>query len=338
MQGGFNLPPDMRAKLGTDPAPVFPKLDCSKGVSHCPPGVQVDGMYASYKDLIGPKDSPSPMRRQFRIANVSHASVIAQQIGNSFVPWTSPYDKRYSLYYIADGVVDADDMLLAAEGENRVVTWVLRGATFVGVFLGIQLMFAPVEALASVLPCVGPCLAQMAGCAICVLGFLVAGSCWLMVCGVSWMYFRPELGVPLVAGAAGLLCASVCWRFCRRAAGEREHRGESARDREQHGGDAEASAPLLDPGHVDDACCSSREGSVGMDRPPPVNPGSSAAQGSGGERAGNEESECVVCLVNAKTQLLWPCGHVCVCTGCAAQVKACPVCRSHITETIRAYV
>ena len=62
------------------------------------------------------------------------------------------------------------------------------------------------------------------------------------------------------------------------------------------------------------------------------------AQGRGGERAAGEEHECVVCMVNSKTRLLRPCGHVCVCDACAKQVKACPVCRSHISEAIRAYV
>jgi hypothetical protein len=132
-----------------------------------------------------------------------------------------------------------------------------------------------------------------------------------------------------------LLCASSCWQLCRAPA---EHQRQADRaNASDRAGDAEASAPLLAPGE-DDACCSSGEGLEAGSRPPPLNPASRTAQGRGGERAADEEHECVVCMVNSKTRLLRPCGHVCVCDACAKQVKACPVCRSHISEAIRAYV
>lgn len=46
------------------------------------------------------------------------------------------------------------------------------------------------------------------------------------------------------------------------------------------------------------------------------------------------ETECVVCLSEAKSTCCVPCGHVCMCPGCAADVQSkkgsCPVCRAPI--------
>ena len=46
------------------------------------------------------------------------------------------------------------------------------------------------------------------------------------------------------------------------------------------------------------------------------------------------EQECVVCLSSMKNVCCVPCGHVCMCQGCAEEVQAasgsCPVCRGDI--------
>lgn len=46
--------------------------------------------------------------------------------------------------------------------------------------------------------------------------------------------------------------------------------------------------------------------------------------------------ECVVCLCNARSHVLIPCGHMAVCGGCAGEVRrgrmgTCPVCRAPLT-------
>ena len=54
---------------------------------------------------------------------------------------------------------------------------------------------------------------------------------------------------------------------------------------------------------------------------------------------------CVVCLDSAKTHLFVPCGHQCVCAGCAASIMAlrprssrqCPICRAQAKSMLRVY-
>eukprot|EP00277_Geminigera_cryophila_P028781 CAMPEP_0179472912 /NCGR_PEP_ID=MMETSP0799-20121207/52799_1 /TAXON_ID=46947 /ORGANISM="Geminigera cryophila, Strain CCMP2564" /LENGTH=471 /DNA_ID=CAMNT_0021281311 /DNA_START=159 /DNA_END=1575 /DNA_ORIENTATION=+ len=328
--GGFSVPADMRAKLGNSQRDdLHPSLDCTQGPAHCPVGVSAEGTYTSYRDSKGPATSSTPMRRQFRIANATHATVIAQQIGKSFVPWVSPYDKRYSLYYVMDGLVSADAMLAAAEGENAAVTWMLRMVSFVCCFLGITLMLSPIET---------PCYQ------------LLATGMWsIMDClpPRAWHPARKCSGSGLVFG--GDVAATKPT-----AASEALHAVDRAVE-------CEASAPFLPP----------QEEGRGSGRAPAQNPDSHTRQPSSDthkeqqwsethkqqewgqthkasrqHRSSSrqdkgvveEERECVVCLVEARSHLLRPCGHVCVCEMCSQSVEECPLCRAPITEAIRAFL
>ena len=46
---------------------------------------------------------------------------------------------------------------------------------------------------------------------------------------------------------------------------------------------------------------------------------------------------CVICQEQEKCTLLGPCGHLCVCEGCSAEILDCPMCRSPIAQRLRAY-
>ena len=44
---------------------------------------------------------------------------------------------------------------------------------------------------------------------------------------------------------------------------------------------------------------------------------------------------CKVCMERPTQTVLKPCGHSLMCWQCASTVRACPVCRRNIEETIR---
>ena len=55
-----------------------------------------------------------------------------------------------------------------------------------------------------------------------------------------------------------------------------------------------------------------------------------------------EEAQCVVCFDAPKDHIIVPCGHQCVCAGCAEQLTktrtpTCPVCREPIRETVKVF-
>ena len=87
------------------------------------------------------------------------------------MPWKSPYNSRYTLYLVMEGLHSAEEMLEIAEGENQAVTWLLRAVSFAVCFVGVRLVLSPVEALAAVIPCVGACLAEVAAVAATLLRY-----------------------------------------------------------------------------------------------------------------------------------------------------------------------
>ena len=59
--------------------------------------------------------------------------------------------------------------------------------------------------------------------------------------------------------------------------------------------------------------------------------GAQEGQADIGDDDDDEEATCKVCLFEPKDTLLMPCGHFCVCKGCADLLKQktplCPMCR-----------
>ena len=54
----------------------------------------------------------------------------------------------------------------------------------------------------------------------------------------------------------------------------------------------------------------------------------------------NDDSLCVICIDTAKTHVLVPCGHACVCAACSEMLGdpgLCPVCRSDVAMAMRVF-
>ena len=56
----------------------------------------------------------------------------------------------------------------------------------------------------------------------------------------------------------------------------------------------------------------------------------------------DEETQCVVCFDAPKDHAIVPCGHQCVCAGCAelltnTRTPTCPVCRDPIQQTVKVF-
>jgi hypothetical protein len=48
--------------------------------------------------------------------------------------------------------------------------------------------------------------------------------------------------------------------------------------------------------------------------------------------------QCIICMERPKNQFFQPCGHVCCCQVCVAQVRECPMCRSPIQHAFQAFL
>ena len=56
------------------------------------------------------------------------------------------------------------------------------------------------------------------------------------------------------------------------------------------------------------------------------------------EAPAKASAECVVCLDAEATHVVVPCGHICLCADCTMDLKACPLCRTPLVQTMRIYL
>lgn len=51
-----------------------------------------------------------------------------------------------------------------------------------------------------------------------------------------------------------------------------------------------------------------------------------------------EQRLCKICLDEDAGVLFEPCGHICCCASCGVPLQQCPICRTSITNIIKAYI
>jgi hypothetical protein len=139
------------------------------------------------------------MRVVFRVVYPHDVSLIAKQHGDTFVEYTAKNGRKLS--YLRDGIADAAEMFESARSGNALVTWLLRLAGFLMMFFGLSAVLKPLSVLADVLPILGDIVGIGAG----LVAGLVALVCALVTIAVAWLFYRPVVGVLLLAAAAFLL-------------------------------------------------------------------------------------------------------------------------------------
>lgn len=142
-------------------------------------------------------------RVSFQVVRPATVSLVARQIGDTFEAYQA---KAGGTVLLLDyGTVSADSMFKTAEKGNAAITWVLRLAGFVVMAVGLTMVFRPFEVFVDVIPFLGALL----GVGIGLFAWITAASLTLLTIAVSWLVYRPLLGILLLllagGGIAGLI-------------------------------------------------------------------------------------------------------------------------------------
>lgn len=188
MLGAFRLSSEQIDRLDTwQPLPVPadrppPDLIAARGRAFD------DGFY------VGDPTDPEvgDLRIRFAAVYPSEVSVVGQQVGQGLAPYAAA-DGAIEL--VAEGLHSAEAMFESAVAANTTLTWVLRAAGFLLLFLGVTLMLKPLSVMADVVPMVGRIIEAGTG----IIAFMVAGVLGLMTVAAAWVFYRPWLGLGLVA-------------------------------------------------------------------------------------------------------------------------------------------
>ncbi len=151
------------------------------------------------------------VRATFGYVPEAKVSIIAQQTGGSFSPYLTSKGGQIDL--IDDGIVSSEQMFADAKTENKIVTWVLRFAGFLVMFIGFGLVFRPLSAIADVVPFIGSIVGAGTG----LIAFLLAAAGSFVTIAVAWIFYRPLIGIPLLlVGLAGAVFAFMRTRRAER--------------------------------------------------------------------------------------------------------------------------
>lgn len=204
--GAYRLPPSMVQRL-RDFEPV--ELPAREALPE-----EIRDRSHLRDDLIYVGSDPSSpevgdLRIRFAYVPPGPVSLVAQQVGDTFSRY--PTTAGGTIELVRSGVASAEAMFAAAERSNRMLTWLLRGGGFLLLFLGVGLVLRPLSVLADVVPFVGNLVAAGTG----FLAFLLAAFGSLLMISSAWLFYRPLLGLTVLALA--ILAAVWIVRRMRRA-------------------------------------------------------------------------------------------------------------------------
>ena len=126
-------------------------------------------------------------------------SILAKVAGDTFTKHTDKNGK--SLETLSMGVRAMDEMFSSERSSNKMWTWILRILGFFLVAGGLKGIF---DILVTILKVI-PFLANLVNLAVNLVLNVVAFAWTLIVIALAWVYYRPVLGILLLAIAAGAL-------------------------------------------------------------------------------------------------------------------------------------
>ena len=133
----------------------------------------------------------------FALTKPGDVSVMAVQTGESFTAFKSEAGKTKLLLY--KGLLSAEEVVAGEEQKAKILRWALRGGGVLIMFFGFLLILKPLEVLADVLPFLG----SLVGGVSALVAFLLAVAISFVAIAISWIFFRPLLGIGLLAVAIG---------------------------------------------------------------------------------------------------------------------------------------
>jgi uncharacterized membrane protein required for colicin V production len=187
-------------------ADTLSKIDLSTDLHPTAP----DGWTADGSKLYKGANVATPQIGDERIgyqglASGATISILAQQSQDGFAPFAT--SNGYQLDMAEQGNKPLTEMITEQRNAESTMTWILRVVGLVVMFIGFFLILNPLATMASVVPILGSIVGGAAGLA----AFVVALPLTLVVIALSWIAFRPLLGVGLLVVAAGLLYALRRW-------------------------------------------------------------------------------------------------------------------------------
>ncbi len=138
------------------------------------------------------------VRISYKIIKPTNISLVGKQNGSSLEAY---FTDNGDIALLENGIVGAASMFSAAENENTLMTWFIRGGGFALMWFGLFIVLRPIKILADILPVLG----SLVGASIGLITGLVALGASLSTIALAWLFFRPLLACVLFIAVGGLI-------------------------------------------------------------------------------------------------------------------------------------
>jgi hypothetical protein len=139
------------------------------------------------------------VRIHYEAVKPTPVSVIAQQQGNSFGPFMLTSGRKQEMLTVGEHT--AEKMYEDAESMNQLIAWAIRAGGFVGMWIGLMMMAAPLGVLLDVIPIFGDIARWGTG----AMAFVIAVVSATIGIAVSWFVYHPLIAVVAVVVGIGLI-------------------------------------------------------------------------------------------------------------------------------------
>jgi hypothetical protein len=124
-------------------------------------------------------------------------SVISQQSGDSLVPFKTKNSRSISMIQLGNHT--AKEMFDTAISSNKTLTWIIRAAGTLIMYIGLSLIFGVLPVVASFIPFIG----RIVGAGVSLISGLLTLVGSTITIGIAWVVYRPLIGLVLFSLAAG---------------------------------------------------------------------------------------------------------------------------------------
>lgn len=126
-------------------------------------------------------------------------SIIGKQMGNELTSYKVSNWRSISL--LSQGHISAEDMFLAAQKENKMMTWLIRLIWLILMYCGFASMFKFIETLAKVLPFLANIIGVWTG----IIALWLTLIVWFLTIWIARLAVRPVIWITcLVVAACGI--------------------------------------------------------------------------------------------------------------------------------------
>lgn len=192
--GAYTLPPFLVKKIGNE---TLLQADGEKNRPENENRLHKQG-HGYY--LGNNPESPQigDLRIMYSVVLPTDISLVARQRGSTFEPYRTKAGG--SIAMLEMGLVPAETMFEKAHAGNTALTWGLRLAGFILMTAGFGSILRPLVVFADVIPQIGSLL----GVGVKFISLLLASLLSFLTIGTAWLFFRPLLGIGLLAVSAAV--------------------------------------------------------------------------------------------------------------------------------------